>query len=275
MASPFSSATDGEVTQFKGCLARAGFDRRLVCEVNNSPDNELARVMFEAVQNHFDKNPFEISLDDTLDALHRANDEEGWGIADEDFVRIAATAPAWPKGKHVYRSLRIRFGEGDGGVAMTFERHVARIKTVFGGEKGFWRWEHLHSAPVLYKGEPVKRLRLLAGNHTHKPVIEWVIADLDANRKRESVTAVRGPGSLADELLVVAWLFPDMVRAIDFDKYPGLFAGGYEINVPEYGDEAWRYVVIVDFRRGCRQVYVSALGRCDGRSDDSVPVLRK
>ena len=116
-------------------------------------------------------------------------------------------------------------------MAKTFEAHVARIKTVF-GEDHFWRWEHLHSGSVPYEGKPVERLRLLAGNHTHKPVIEWVIVDLDANRERESVTAVRGPHSLADELLVIAWLFPDMIRAIDYVKFPGLFAAGYEVNVP-------------------------------------------
>ena len=237
-------------------------------------DPELVDVMLEAVQSHLLKNPFEISVENTLAALRRANDEEKWGIDEDVFARLASTAPAWPKGGHAYRSLRIRFGEGDEGVAKTFEAHAARIKTVF-SEKGFWRWEHLHSGSVPFNGKPVERLRLLAGNHTHKPVIEWVIADLDANRKRDSVTAVRGPQSLADELLVIAWLFPDMIRAIDYVKLPGLFAAGYEVNVPEYADGAWQDVVVVDFGRGLRQVRVDAGDRGDVSSGYSVPVLRE
>jgi hypothetical protein len=232
-----------------------------------------------------EKNVFEMTVEDQLAALRLANDEEKWGIAEEDFTRLAATVPAWPKGKHAYRSLRIRFGEGDEGVTNTFERHVARIRSVF-TEASFWCWEYLHSAPKPYAGEnselkkrfgdkPVERLRLLSGNNAHKAVIEWVIVDLDANRKRKSVTAVRGPQSLADELLVVAWMFPDMIRAIDYDELPGLFAGGYELNVPECGHEAWQRVVFVYFARGRRQVRVDAGDRSRGYSDCSVPVLRE
>jgi len=221
-----------------------------------------------------EKNPYEMTVEDQLTALRLANDEEKWGLTEDDFARLASSAPAWPQGKHAYRSFRIRFGEGSEGVQLTFERHVARIKSVF-GESGFWRWEHLHSGKVPYKGKPVERLRLLNGDHTHKAVIEWVIVDLGTHRQRDSVTAVRGVKSLADELLVVAWMFPDMIRAIDYDKIPGLFAAGYESNVPECGDGAWQRVVIVNFSRDDRQVNVSANDRSDDYSDYSVPVLRE
>ncbi len=221
-----------------------------------------------------EKNPYEMSVEDQLIALRRANDEEEWGLTEDDFARLASSAPAWPKGKHAYRSFRIRFGEGDDGVAKTFEAHYARIQHVF-GEGRYWRWEHLNSGRVEYKGKFVERLRLLNGNHTHKPVIEWVAADLDTHRKRDSITAVRGSKSLADELLVIAWMFPDMIRAIDYDRLPGLFAAGYESNVPEYADEAWQSVVLVNFNRDDRQVRVSADGRSNDNSDYSVPVLRE
>jgi len=241
-------------------------------------DPELVDIMLWAVQRHLGRMPYEITVEDTLAALRRANDEESvtnpnWvRIPEEDIARLATTAPPWPKGgRHLYRSLRIRFGEGDEGVARTFEAHVTRIKTVF-GEKGFRRCEHLHSGSVLFKGESVEQLRLLAGNHTHKPVIEWVIADLDANRMRDSWWAVRGPQSLADELLVIVWLFPDI---IDYDKYPGWFAAGYEATVPEYGDGAWQYVVFVNFDRNDRQIRVENCGRGVDFCAYPVPVLRK
>ena len=221
---------------------------------------KIIDVMLEAAWVYLEDNPFEKSSSDLLAALHRANDEEGWGISKEAFDRLAITAPNWPRGKHAFLSFRIRFGEGSEGVALTFERHVARIKSVF-GESGFWRWEHLHSGMMPYKGEPVNRLRLLNGDHTHNPVIEWVIVDLGTHRKRDSVTAVRDVKSLADELLVVAWMFPDMIRAIDYYKLPGLFAAGYESNVHECDGRAWQSVVVVSFHNGNRQVDVNAFDR--------------
>ncbi|MFH1620554.1 MAG: hypothetical protein ABIB04_00530 [Patescibacteria group bacterium] len=221
-----------------------------------------------------EKNPYETSVELQLTALRLANDEEKWGLTEEDFARLASSAPAWPKGKHVYRTFRIRFGEGDDGVTKTFEAHYARIQHVF-GEGRYWRWEHLHSGKVPYKGKPVDRLRLLNGNNTHHTVVEWIVADLDTHRQRDSITAVRGVKSLADELLVIAWMFPDMIRAIDYDKLPGLFAAGYEVNVPENGDGAWQHVVIVSFSRDGRQVFVRADGRSDDDSHCSVPGLRE
>ncbi len=237
-------------------------------------DPKLVDVMMDAAWQHLNKNPYEMTIKQQLAALRLASDEEEWGITEKDFARLVSTVPAWPKGKHAYRSFRIRFGERDEGVAKTFEAHVARIKFVF-GENYFWRLEHLHSDKASYKGKPVERLRLLNGNHTHKPVIEWVIADLDANRKRDSVMAVRGSNSLADELLVISWMFPDMIRAIDYDKLPGLIAAGYEVNVPERGGEAWQSVVVVRFDRDDRQVSVGAGGCGYGSSSYSVPGLRE
>jgi hypothetical protein len=237
-------------------------------------DSAMIDAMVTAAIEYKEKNPYEMSIDEQLAALFNANDEEKWGMSEEDFNRLDDTAPAWPKGRHAYRSFRIRFGKGGEGVARTFEAHVARIQRVF-GEEGCWRWEHLHSGSVPYEGEPVECLRLLAGDHTHKPVIEWIITDLGMHRKRDSVTAVRDSRSLADELLVIAWLFPDMIRAIDCDKFPGLFAAGYEVNSPVHDVEAWQRVVLVNFDRGNCRMLISARERNRADSIYSVPVLRK
>ena len=210
------------------------------------------------------RNLYATSVESQLADLRRANNEEKWGITEEDFARLAATAPAWPQGKQAYRSFRIRFGEGSEGVRLTFERHLARIKAVF-GENGSSRWEGLDSA----KGH----LRLLNGDDSHRPVIEWVIVDLGTHCKRNCVADVRSKKSLADELLVVTWMFPDMIRAIPSVLSPGLFAAGYEFNLYRYGDTAWRHVVFVNFYYVDRRVYV---GIEDNNSDDSryaVPVL--
>ncbi|MBU1348722.1 hypothetical protein KJ781_01480 [Patescibacteria group bacterium] len=266
MASSITKAPHNKVSSTLRSIEEAGGTTKHLDWIRSSGNAALLIQFIDEQSGLSEKNPYEMTVEDQLAALRRANDEEKWGINEDDFVRLAETAPAWPRGKHAYRSFRIRFGEEDEGVAKTFEAHVARIKSIF-TEKGFWRWEHLHSG--------VERLRLLNGNHTHKPVIEWVVADLDTHRKRDSITAVRGSKSLADELLVIAWMFPDRIRAIDYDKLPGLFAAGYESSVPEDGGEVWRSVVFVNFNCGCRRVYVIARDRSSDDSDFSVPVLRE
>ena len=274
MANPITEIKQNEMSATLRSLGEAGATTDHSDWMRGRGNAALLVQFIDQQRGLSEKNPYETSVELQLTALRRANDEEKWGLTEDDFARLASSAPAWPQGKHAYRSLRIRFGEGSEGVQQTFERHVARIKSVF-GESGFWRWEHLHSGKMPYKGKPVDRLRLLNGDHTHKAVIEWVIVDLGTHRKRDNITAVRGSKSLADELLVIAWMFPDMIRAIDYDKLPGLFAAGYESNVPECDGEAWQRVVIVGFCRGDRRVGVGASVRSDVYSDYSVPVLRE
>jgi len=182
-----------------------------------------------------DRNPFEISVEETLDRLRKANGEQGWGIAEDAIAALAASAPEWPEGRLAFRSLRIRWGEGDEGVALTFERHAVRIRSTF--EPKFWRWERLYSDK--------EHLRLLASNASHRPVVEWVAFDLGENRRCVRVAAVRGPKSLADEGLTFCWLFPEYVRTIDYRENPAFYLGGYELNVPGHDGGRWQDVVIV------------------------------
>lgn len=261
----------GQLNAFTGKLAEAGLTAEIVRAANTNPD--IVRAMVEAAQKVVEtanRNPFVLTVDEQIAALRLANTEEGWGIPEDVFVLLAATAPAWPKGRDSYRSFRIRFGTGDEGVARTFEAHAARIKRVHGDRK-FWRWEHLLSGKHPYKGENVERLRLLSGNANQKPCVEWCIVQLDANRQRESVASVRGSMSLADEGLVLAWIFPDRVRAIDYDKWCAWFLGGYELNVPGHGG-SWQDVPWVSRSLGTGEVGLHAgwLGH-DG-SGYSVPV---
>lgn len=270
-----SEVSTTQSAEFFGRFGRFGGTLKQLAALHG--DDDLMKKWVQLIPgllDELDKNPYEMSVEAQLAALRRANAEEKWGITEEDFTRLASTAPAWSKGKHSYRSFRIRFGEGDEGVAKTFEAHCARIQHVFGKEN-YGRWELLHSGKVPFKGEPVERLRLLNGNHTHKACVDWIMADLDTYCKRESVTAVRSSKSLADEELVIAWLFPEMIRAIDYEERLGLFAAGYEVNVPEDGHGAWQSVVLVRFDRVCRDVEVRAGDRGSSDPGDSVPVLRE
>lgn len=254
----------GKLNAFNGKLAEAGLTAEMVLAADINPD--IAKAMVEAAQKAIeasDRNPFEQPVTAQIVALRRANFEEGWGIPDEAIDRLIGTAPAWPKGRDSYRSFRIRFGEGDDGVARTFKAHVARIKRVHGDEK-CWRWDLLRSDKT--------HLRLLSGNASHKPVVEWIIVHLDVNRERPSVEAVRGPKSLADEGLVMAWLFPKRVEAIDYDKLCAWFCAGYELSVPERAGESWQHVPYVSFNRDGRRVELGAGWRSYDSSDCSVPV---
>jgi len=163
-------------------------------------------------------NPFAISVEQTLDRFREANLKMGWGFKEGVFAGLAKSAPDWPKEPLAFRSLRIRWGEGDHGVEVTFHRHVSWVSAVLAPD--FEQSRYLDSRSAY--------LRLLAGNETHRPAVEWVILDLGAHRERESVYAVRGENSVADEGLVFAWLFPEYVRSIDHHENPAFFLGGYE-----------------------------------------------
>ena len=213
----------------------------------------------------YELNSFRISVEETLRRLRQANEKEGWSIEESVFKKLAETAPEWPEGKLAFRSLRVRFGFGTKGVAETFEAHAGRIKSVFGSK--FWWSESLRSDK--------KHLRLLAGDKTHKPVIEWVTLGLNANRKRSSITAVRGPNSLADEGLVFSWMFPEYVQAIDYGDNPAFFLAGYELNISDQDSGTWWRVPYVRRYAIAGQVCLDAVWHSDAGLESSVPILRK
>lgn len=253
-------------------LARAAQE----CEVTRVDLNWVAGnlpVVLKLVRSEQGCNPFEQTVQEQIAALRKQNELGNWGIAEDVFTRLLETAPSWPKGKDAYRSFRIRFGEGDEGVALTFERHASAMKRV---HAKYWRWELLHSKPMPYEGEDLERLRLLAGNATHHAVVEWVVInDLSANRKRESITDVCDSKSLADEGFVLAWLNPKRVQAIDYKEWCAFFLGGYEANVPENDDESWQRVVIVSRDLQTGTVSLSANWRSNAGSNYSVPSVEE
>jgi len=213
-----------------------------------------------------DTNPFAVPVETLLERLRQANDAQKWGIKRKDLDALAKTAPALPEGRLAFPSFRIRFGEGQKGVERTANAHIKEIFRVH-GEKNVWRWDYLRTDK--------KHLRLLAGNETHKPVVEWCVIDLDTHRKRQSITAVRGSKSIADEGLVLAWLYPDYPRGINYKENPGFFLGGYELDVPGHGDEPWQRVPIVYRILDAGWVGLHAGRRSSGLSVYSVPSLRE
>ncbi len=248
---------------------RLGGDMSMVSRLLG--DDELTKWWINSLTDRLmNANRFEQTVEQTLATLRTQNAVGNWGISDEVFARLLTTAPAWPKGRDAYRSLRIRWGEADEGVALTFERHAEAIKRAFPGK--FRRWGFLFSANTPYKGQDVERLRLLNGNQTHHAIVEWVIInDLSANHSPADANTVRGPNSLADEGLALAWLFPSRANAIDYKSLSAWLCAGYELNVPEHGAEDWLYMVVMrrDVRSGILDM--SARSREHDLSGYSVP----
>ncbi len=241
---------------------------------------ELLEAAVTAIQAKLDerenKNPFQLTVEEQITALRNAIKEEGWLITEEQVANLVAAAPAWPKGRDSYRSLRIRFGEGDAGVEKTFEAHAARFKRVHAKN---WRWDLLLSGKKPYtapgkKAEDVERLRLFVGNASHKPTIEWCVIDLEANRQRKNISAVRKSNSLADEGVVLGWLFPKRVEAINYGDWCAWFLGGYELNVPGHDGKSWQGVPWVGRDLDGGTSLLGASWRSSGSSECSVPVSR-
>lgn len=224
-----------EFQQFVSKLAEAGFTAETARAVIANP--EFAKMILDAARR---RNPFEMTVPEQIKALTTANREMGWGISNETIIRLAETAPAWPNGFDSYRSFRIRFGEGCEGVAQTFEAHALRIQGVH-KDLEFCRWEFLRSDN--------NHLRLLSGNTTHKPTIDWIIVHLDANRVRKSGVPIRDSNLLADEGLVMAWLFPERLRATDRVQWTIWYCAGYEVNIPEIHC-SWNNAPYVSIRPG-------------------------
>ncbi|MBU0646509.1 hypothetical protein KJ611_03500 [Patescibacteria group bacterium] len=185
------------------------------------------------------------SVEEQIAAFRQANEHGGWGFTEADFQRLIETAPEWPDGWMKFRSLRIRLGEGPEGVAWTFEAHIHEAQRVH-NERSYSRYPVMNGSG-LWRSRELRSgrgyLRLLSGNESHHSGVEWIIFDAKANRQRASVRAVRGPRSLADELLVAVWMFPEIVWSTET---PGLYAAGYELNVPEFRDkDPWAFAPTV------------------------------
>ena len=239
-------------------------------------DDKLTEWWIGALNERLNANPFEQTVEEQMTALRTQND--AWRargmptVSDEDLERLEKTAPAWPVGRDAHRSFTLRFGTGTEGMQCTFEAHAAAMDRVFG--KKYWRWELLHSKPMPFNGKDVERLRLLSGNASHKPIVDWcIIPDLSAFRQRTDVTSVRGPKSLADQGLVLAWLNPKRVHAIDYKDWCAFFLGGYEVNVPGNVAGEWQRVVVVRRDVGTGRVDLCASWRGDGDSGYSVPPI--
>lgn len=227
-------------------------------------------------------NPWALSVEKELERLRRGYAETfcpHFGVKEpspSELQHLARMAPPWPDGPFAFRGFRKRFDSGDKGVALTFEANDAHIKKVFGWN--YYREPELRSGKYDYPPaqRPIDRLRLLVGNHTHHPVLEWVCYQIKANQQRASIAQVHGRKSLADELFDFVWLFPEYIYEIWLDTRPSPIAAGYEVNIPE-NDDGWWWMSVPSVSRlpepDRSEVHLGTLWLDNDSSDWSVPEL--
>lgn len=241
-----STATDGELTEFKGRLARAGFSAEILREVNRSDDNSLATSMYEAVMRHprfalihgiFNK------PEDQLKRVRELNLERGWGFTDACFIEAEKSIPKWPDGELVAVTLvpYLKDGRGMKGAERTFqELWAVAAKEQHAG----YRWDGYDKAGP-------DKLRLLKGIE-HTPGLRWEVIDLGCNRN-EKPMVVRSPEKSPHAgILASAMLHPEWIKSMDGVNAPYVWAPGYEVNVTS--GAPWRSVPRVYFDRDDRRL---------------------
>jgi hypothetical protein len=246
-----STATDGQITEFKGRLARAGFSAEIIREVNTGDGNELAEVMFEALMRHPRFTLVHGLFTTTGKQIARVrewNKEFGWGISDEAFAEAEKPVPAWPEEKLVavvlVPYLADKANEDETvttGLERTFHELWMRAKAE---QDANWRWDGYDKAGS-------DRLRLHKGIE-HKVGLRWEVIDLGCNRNKKPMDVRSSKSSPHAGILAAAALHPNWVKSMDGDKVPYVWIPGYEVQVP--GERPWASVPHLYFDRDNRRI---------------------
>jgi len=241
-----SNATDGEMTEFKGRLGRAGFSAEIIREVNTGDENELAKVMFEALMRHPRFTLVHGLFTTTAKQIERMcewNKKFGWGISDEAFAVAGKSVPAWPEEKLVAVVLVPYLADKKEedetittGTERTFHELWMRATTE---QDASWRWDGYDKAGT-------DRLRLHRGIE-HRVGLRWEVIDLGCNRNKKPMDVRSSASSPHAGILAAAALHPQWVKSMDGDKVPYVWIPGYEVQVP--GVEPWAHVPSLSFDR--------------------------
>lgn len=219
-----STATDGEITEFKGRLGRAGFSAEIIRKVNTSDDNELAKLMYEALMRH--PRFMFTTTEKQIARVRQWNEEFDWGISDEAFAEAEKSVPAWPDEKLVavvlVPYLADKANEDDTvttGLERTFQELWMRAKAE---QNASWRWDG-------YEKASSDTLRLLSGIE-HKPGLRWEVIDLGSNRNKQPMDVRSSKSSPQAGILATAMLHPKWIKAMDRKNVPYVWLPGYEVD---------------------------------------------
>lgn len=268
MASLYT-ATDGEITEFKARLARAGLTAEMLREVNRHDD--MAPIMLNALKGHprftlihgvF--NPAQI-----VHAAFMARCLEK-GIDCGRFVWVGSEAP--PK-----------FDPDDPETVVVLDATLGTLQETFEfawkwaaeRQEDQWRWDGLRSDQ--------KHLRLLSDNRSDdaegdspefKPwTLKWVRIKLDANVGKRPIDVRNVKTSPGCALLWMAAEHPERIKATDYERRFGFWLPGLKCMAPDR--VPWSHVPCVYFYRDARQVGLRAYWCGYSHSHLAVPVLRE
>ena len=248
-----STATDGELTEFKRRLSAAGFTAEMLREVNRRYD--MAKFMYDALMDHpaFTLvHGLFVKPEDQIKRVRELRNERGWNFPDSWLMEAQQTIPKWPEDRLVVVTLVPYLDdkrEGQEIVMSGIERTFQELWAVAGKEQhANWRWDGYNQADS-------KRLRLLKGIE-HKPGLRWEVIDLGCNRNKKPVDVRSAKSSPHAGIFATAALHPDWPRAMDGDSVPYVFAPGYGVNVSV--ERPWQDVPHLGFDRGDRKVNLRA-----------------
>lgn len=254
-----STATDGEFTEFKARLARAGFTAEMLREVNRHDD--MAPLMIAALKahRHFTLIHGVFNPARTVLAAFKA--------------RCASRAIDFGKFSWVGSEQAPEFDPNDPETVVVLDATLGSLQETFefawawtvDGQEDKWRWPGLDSAS--------EKLALLDGIEFKPWTLKWVRIKLDANLGKKPSAVRDAKTSPGCALLFMSAQHPERIKATDYERRLGFYLPGLKCTVPDH--DPWADVPCVHFSRGLRQVGLHAYW-CE--SDDSilaVPVLRE
>ncbi|MBI2551866.1 hypothetical protein HYW17_01020 [Candidatus Uhrbacteria bacterium] len=266
-----STATDGEITEFKRRLGRAGFSAEIIREVNRGDDNVLATTMYEALMRHprFTLVHGVFTKQDNVLAAFKA--------------RCAAKDINFGKFSWVGPETAPDFDPDDPETVVVLDATLDTLQNTFefawawtvDGQDDKWRWDGMVS--------DASKLRLLSDERPDdaegdspefKPwTISWRRIKLNTFVGKKPGDVRNAKSSPGCALLFVAAEHPARIKATDYKTRFGFWLAGLKCTAPD--EEPWQDVPYVSFNLGHRQVELSSDPCPDAHGHLAVPSFRE
>ncbi len=253
--------TDGEVTEFKGRLSRAGFSAEVIREVNRSKDNDLAQYMHDALMRHpaFTIIHGVYNRQDDVFAAFRA--------------RCAAKGIDFGKFSWVGSMQAPDFDQNDPETVVVLDATLDTLQNTFefawewtvDGQEDKRRWKGMVS--------DAGKLALLDGLEFKPHKLRWARIKLDTNVDKKPIDVRDPKSSPGCALLFMSAEHPARIRASDYEKRFGFWLPGLKCRAP--GGGRWRNVPYVSFYRGDRRVELDSDWSGSSGGDLAVPSFRE
>jgi len=257
MANPLIEAKDFSYGEFAALVHKAG-GREIVRAILR--EEKLIQIVDPPRPQLF------VSSEQQLENVRRWNDEHKLGFTDEDFARLGLPPVS---GDGFVQPVLVMYlpNEKEDKKGKTKENPTFELwwKIIVAQQPGEHRWSGVKSDS--------DHLKLLEGIEHPGKCLRWEVIDLAANRNKKPKD-VRSPQTSPHAgILAAAAHFPKWVQAMDGETVPYVSIGGYELNVPVFGE--WMHVLDLDWLAGNRQVRLLAFHAGFPNRYWAVPSLRE